>query len=253
MSSWKRTVSKVIGDALKMHIVRKGRAGPLLEEDTLAQFLHTFEIDCVFDVGANAGQYAWMLRRIGYGGAIVSVEPIPTLARVLRSAAARDRRWFVEAEALSDVDSNMTFNIMENNVFSSLKLPSNVETPLFENMNRVVETIDVKATRLEDLYDRYQAQLQFRRPFLKMDTQGNDLAVARGAGERLSCFRGLQSELAIKRLYEGQSGYREAIDFYEDAGFVLSAFVPNNAGHFPDLIEIDCIMYNSRLTDPPRN
>ncbi|MDF2810086.1 MAG: hypothetical protein K0S56_1117, partial [Microvirga sp.] len=29
--------------------------------------------------------------------------------------------------------------------------------------------------------------------------------------------------------------------------FRLSAFVPNNSGHFPRLIEMDCIMFNQRF------
>ncbi len=46
-----------------------------------------------------------------------------------------------------------------------------------------------------------------------MDTQGNDLAVARGAGDRLSRFVGLQSELAIKKIYERQPDFIESLQF----------------------------------------
>ena len=55
-------------------------------------------------------------------------------------------------------------------------------------------------------------------------------------------FVGLQSELAIKRIYERSLDFREALTFYQSLGFELSALIPNNAGHFPVLIEIDCIM-----------
>jgi FkbM family methyltransferase len=255
MSHWKRAASaaaRTLGDALNIHIARKGHAWPLLERDLLRQFLMTFEVDCVFDIGANAGQYAALLRSIGYRGAIVSAEPIPLLASHLRAAASRHPRWFVEEIALDEVDSEATFNVTASDQFSSLRLPSNVDTKHFETMTLVVEAITVKTRRLDALFDRYSAMLNFRRPFLKMDTQGNDLAVARGAGERLSCFAGLQSELSIKRLYDGQSDYREAIEFYQSHGFRLSGFVPNNAGHFPDLVEMDCIMYNPNVVNSAR-
>jgi hypothetical protein len=144
----------------------------------------------------------------------------------------------------------VNFNVMASSEFSSLRRPDNSQTPLFGTMNAVVETLVLTTMRLDSLYDSYQAKLGFRRPFLKMDTQGNDVAVARGAGDRLAEFVGLQSELSIKQLYEGQCGYREAIDFYEASGFVLSSFVPSTPGHFPDLIETDCIMYNAKLAKP---
>ena len=80
-----------------------------------------------------------------------------------------------------------------------------------------------------------------------MDTQGHDIEVALGAGKLLSEFIGIQSELAIKRIYADAPTYDEALKFYADRGFVLSAFVPNNAGHFPYLIETDCIMFRDDL------
>jgi hypothetical protein len=76
-----------------------------------------------------------------------------------------------------------------------------------------------------------------------MDTQGHDLAVAVSAGEELKTFVGLQSELAIVRLYASAPTYREALDYYASHGFTLSAFVPNNFGFFPRLLEMDCIMF----------
>lgn len=60
-------------------------------------------------------------------------------------------------------------------------------------------------------------------------------------------FVGLQSELAIKRIYEDSVDFRRALGFYQELGFELSALVPNNAGHFPVLVEIDCIMVRSDL------
>ena len=80
-----------------------------------------------------------------------------------------------------------------------------------------------------------------------MDTQGHDFQVAQGAGEILKEFIGLQSELSIKPIYEDTLDYQKVIAYYTSQGFELSAFVPNNEGHFPQLIEIDCIMYNKNL------
>ena len=247
MTTWKRRVVTVLERSLDVSIVRKGRARLLVEQEVLAEFLREFKVDCVFDVGANEGQYAQRLRAIGYRETIVSFEPIPKHAAWLREQSRNDERWFVEELALDERAASVSFNVMARDQFSSLKKPSHDETALFTTMNAVAETIAVEAERLDALFGGYASRLGFRRPFLKMDTQGNDLAVARGAGTCLHEFVGLQSELAFKRLYEHQCDYREALDFYESVGFVLSSLVPNNAGHFPDLIEMDCFMYNPLL------
>src|ERR1700692_3194856 len=102
MTTWKHRAVIALGNALNVYLVRKGRAWLLPEEEELTRFFSAFDIDCVFDVGANAGQYATRLREMGFRGFIISVEPIPKFAAQLRAAASRDDRWFVEAVALDD-------------------------------------------------------------------------------------------------------------------------------------------------------
>ena len=121
------------------------------------------------------------------------------------------------------------------------------EVSLFKNANKVTEQISVAVATLPEMFAKYQKELGFKRPFLKMDTQGHDLEIARGAGETLKQFVGLQSELSIKRIYEDTSDYRTVLDYFATQGFELSAFVPNNQGNFPQLVEIDCIMYNKKV------
>ena len=70
-----------------------------------------FAIDCVFDVRADNGQYAALVRSTGYMGPIVSFEPIPALAERLRTLAAADGRWSVEEVALDESPRDVVFNI----------------------------------------------------------------------------------------------------------------------------------------------
>ena len=59
-----------------------------------------------------------------------------------------------------------------------------------------------------------------------------------GAGDALGCFVGIQTQLAIRRFYSASVEFSEALSRLNKCGFELSAFVPNNVGHFPVLIEI---------------
>ena len=114
-------------------------------------------------------------------------------------------------------------------------------------MNKVSESIQVKTETLDSAFGRLQRKFTFECPFLKMDTQGFDVEVVNHGKSVINQFIGLQSELAVNKLYKDSVDFREAITIYEQHGFSLSAFVPNNEGHFPRLVETDCIMLRSDL------
>lgn len=220
------------------------------EQLHLRKLLPYYNVDCIFDVGGNYGQYAQMLRKQAkFKGLIISFEPIPAAAAVLRDMSAKDPMWIIEECALSSNNGEQTFNIMQGSQFSSLSEPRHDEVELFRNMNKISEEIKVKTETLDSAFVRLQKLYDFKRPFLKMDTQGYDVEVITHGKSVIKTFVGLQSELAVNKIYKDSVDYREAITIYEKCGFLLSAFVPNNVGHFPRLVEIDCIMVRSDLLD----
>lgn len=243
-----RSISAAFEKLLALRLVDKRRLNLLPEQTHLRRLLAHLDVDCVFDVGANTGQYAEMLRRkAAFRGRIISFEPIPEAAEDVRRKAAHDPLWTLEQMALADTSGARTFNIMASSEFSSLSDPTSEEVARFAALNRPVRTISVETQTLAEAFARLHAQFGFKRPFLKMDTQGFDLAVLKGAGDILSRFVGFQSELSIKRIYQDAVDFRDALTFYQSLGFDPSAFVPNNGGHFPALIEIDCIMVRRDL------
>ena len=247
----KRVVADYAEALTGTRIMLPEQVGLIFEEEHLRRFFAHFRIDCVFDVGANIGQYAEMLRkRIEYTGPIVSFEPIPELAALLRAKAAGTCNWFIEEAALDSTVRSASFNVMNGDQFSSLRDPFHGEVDLFQHVNAIARKIEVTTSTLDQYYHKYKKKLAFCRPYLKLDTQGNDVAVVGGAGDIVREFAGLQSELAIHKLYDGAHDFESALQFYRSKGFELSAFVPNNAGHFPMLLEIDCIMYQKALLQP---
>jgi hypothetical protein len=63
-------------------------------------------------------------------------------------------------------------------------------------------------------------------PFLKIDTQGCEWHVLDGALATLPKVCGVQMELSLVPLYEGQRLWRECIERLEAKGFVLWALQP---------------------------
>lgn len=240
--------SRIFRALADTRLVRGSQFYKHVERRQVRRTLSHLQVDCVFDVGANAGQYATMLRKhCGYRGLIVSFEPLPDLAQIVRDAAQGDPDWIVEEAALSDREGTARFNRMAETQFSSLRDPSQAETEAEGWKNQVTESIEVRTTTVAAALAKVRAERGVQRPFLKMDTQGHDLDIAKAAGEGLREFRGLQTELAIKRLYEGAPTFDECIRYYQSMGFELSALVPNNAGHFPVLLEVDGLFVRADL------
>lgn len=247
MRTWKRRWADWLANYFGLQVARRGAAWSLIEPEQLQRFLTSFKIDCVLDVGANVGQYAERLRHIGFKGLIVSFEPIPAAASAILKAKGGEKLWIVKQIALDSHSRTLDFNVMKSTEFSSLHEPDNSGTAAFRDINSVEEKISLRTQTLAQVLPALQAEFGFTRPFLKMDTQGHDVAVVQGAGSLISQFVGLQSELALTPLYQGAERYYEALEYYRSVGFKLCGLIPNNAGHFPDLNEVDCLMYNPKF------
>ena len=53
----KRTARLMIEKAFDVHVVYRGQVAPVFEKDHLHEFFKHFKVDCVFDVGANRGEW----------------------------------------------------------------------------------------------------------------------------------------------------------------------------------------------------
>jgi len=244
-SSLKRRLSRMFERLSGDLVIPREELHLVHERVHLRRLFAYLGVDCVFDVGANRGQYAKMLRDcVGYRGSIVSYEPIPELAAELLMLSATDSSWHIAELALDREAGPAIFHVTADSQFSSLHRPAIDQPAIFAAGNSVAREVTVMRATAGVELPKWRDRLGFTRPFLKMDTQGNDFAVVEGAGDSLGEFVGLQSELAIHKLYDGAVDFATCIAAFTARGFELSAFVPNNAGHFPFLFEIDRVMFN---------
>jgi FkbM family methyltransferase len=245
---FKHFLTKAISKVRRIRLIDTRDLYKYWEEESLRKFFFQYQPDCVFDVGANLGQYAAMLRqKVNYKGLLISFEPIPSAAAKLMELSKNDENWIVYDHAISTSDGEQEFNIMAASQFSSLSTPIYSDVKLFNEMNRATSTISVKTETLATALNRLREKHGFKHPFLKLDTQGWDTEIVRSSREAVSQFIGMQSELSIKKIYAHSMDFREAIALYESCGFTLSSFVQNNEGHFPILVETDCLMINNKL------
>ncbi|MBA3852293.1 MAG: FkbM family methyltransferase, partial [Chloroflexi bacterium] len=207
----------------------------------LLNVLHKYGINVVLDVGANKGQYARMLRQGGYRGHIVSFEPVRREFETLSRRAANDPQWAVHQLALGSTDGSIEMNVVPGTLSSALPASDYGRQRYDKLAGATVETVPVR--RLDGILDDLLAHVPDPRPYLKLDTQGLDLEVFAGLGDRAQDFVGMQSEMALLRLYEGMPRLPEALAAYEAAGFeVAGMYLVTGERRTARALEFDCIM-----------
>jgi FkbM family methyltransferase len=201
-------------------------------------------INCVFDVGAHFGEFGADLRKYGYKGPIVSFEPVRENLIHLVRRRRHDPTWSVYPFALGAQDEVRPINVTKGTNFSSFLTPNDRAAAVFAES--AVERADVvQIRRLDAVFDACTAALPNPAVYLKMDTQGWDLEVVKGASGRLAQIRALQTEMSVLPLYEHMPTYIESILFLNQQGFDLSAMYKVSRDTDLRLIEFDCVMVNS--------
>ena len=184
-------------------------------------------IDLVFDVGANAGEYALLTRQDGYKGRIVSFEPLPEAHRQLEEAAQADSLWTIHPRcALGAAPGTTRINIARNSVSSSI-MPMLEAHASAEPNSVYVGSAETSVVTLDSLFDQYCRAGD--KVFLKIDTQGYEAEVLRGCTQALPRIHGVQLELSTVPLYQGQELYRYFFDLFESQGFALWSIEPEFA------------------------
>lgn len=197
------------------------------QESPDARLLHQLQlhrIDLVIDVGANDGGYGRFLRRGSYTGQILSFEPLSKAHADLMAATADDADWFVAPRmALGESDGETKINIAGNSTSSSVLPMAALHQAAAPSS--VYQGIEAVPLRRLDAFE-HAAITYARSILLKIDTQGYEMPVLRGAAQLLRRVSGIQLELSVVALYEGQTTYREIIQWLADQGFELWNLLP---------------------------
>jgi FkbM family methyltransferase len=238
------SIRRALQKAARVVGLHVGRYPPV---DSLAYHVKTvlreLAIDCVLDVGAHQGEYATFLRDLGYAGEIRSFEPVAASFELLGRARAADKSWRGYNIALGAEDGELEMNIYAGSVFNSFLKPASNGTKRFEHNTQLVRVDKVPVRRLESVIDELLVERPGARIFLKMDTQGYDLEVVRGAGRHVGAICALQTELAARATYEGMPIMYEALGELTRLGFEVSGIFPvaRELDHLR-VIEFDCVM-----------
>ncbi|HMR30014.1 MAG TPA: FkbM family methyltransferase [Geminicoccaceae bacterium] len=214
-------------------------------KEPLAQLvaaLRRQEIDAVLDVGANVGQYGGLLREQGWQGPIVSFEPVREVHAELAARASDDAGWIVVPPmALAASSGEAIFHVSSESDMSSL-LPQAAALRRLSPSSAVTGLRSVRTERLDRLplvVDR-----PWQRLFLKIDVQGAEPQVLAGAEALWPRIAGVQLELSLIELYEGEKPWRVLLDEVCLRGFSPHLWLPGYfSPHLARQLQIDVVLF----------
>jgi len=205
------------------------------------------DINKLLDVGANVGQYALDMRKLGYSKKIISFEPLKAAYEKLYEVARNDKNWMVNNYALGNENTASTLNVSGNSYSSSIlnMEPEHIKrAPDSKYVSK--EAIEIKT--LDSVFDDFFEEGD--KIMLKIDTQGYEKNVILGAQSTLPKVSVIQAEMSVIPLYEKQTLFIEMVNFLDNMGFELfsleNGFSDKKTGK---LFQLDGIFVNKRISN----
>ena len=236
-------MKKLVNSMLSGLGVKMVRARPM--RDPVALLLlksRELGVATMLDIGANVGMFVQTIRAAGFQGKVVSFEPTSEAHGILMANAARDPLWEVAPRmALGSVTGEAEIGISANSVSSSLLQVEEGSTQvLAETAFRGKEAVSI--SRLDDII-----QADWRGPYaMKIDTQGYEMEVLRGAAATLAQTRVLTIELTLGQLYRNGARISDVFAFLEDAGFRAIAITEGFSDTVRnEMLQVDAVFIRS--------
>lgn len=203
----------------------------------LAKYLKGQSSITLVDVGAHQGVFTTAVDHfcgISHG---LLIEAQPSHVTRLLKEFPQPKFQVVHA-AVSDVVGQVEFEVNGFDATTSI-LKTKRHLPELAALDvHVVEKIICQSLTLDAIY----SQIDFGSvDLLKIDVQGAEHLVLRGAHNILTQTKMIWTEISFKALYEGSCLYNEVFDMLNQAGFKLHEIEPGFRGPTGELLQADAL------------
>lgn len=177
--------------------------------------LKKVECDLILDVGANRGQFSMLVRLFHPNIKLHAYEPLATEASKYRRFVGINAKTHLHEVALGSTEGEYELHVSARPDSSSL-LPIGDLQIKFYPETREKKLEKVRVFRLDTLSEHWSESEQ---AFLKIDVQGFELEVLRGAKAALRHCRYVYVECSELALYSGQAFRADVVKFLGEQGF----------------------------------
>jgi FkbM family methyltransferase len=191
----------------------------------------------IIDGGANKGQFALAAAQRFPMADIYCFEPVPDVYDCLMNNVRKFSKIHPFNHAIGNNKGKIPF-------YRNELTPASSAMPMLENNNRPncdpdrSNIIEVDILRLDD----FTMDFDLRHPILlKLDVQGYEKEVLKGAEKTLNNVNYIILETSFCKLYENQPLFDELHHYIKNIGFELVAPLDVNVGNNMAIIEMDVL------------
>jgi FkbM family methyltransferase len=202
----KRVVAPFLSEKSKRRIKAELFQVPDIEYSLIRMKRLGFRPSVAIDVGAYVGDWTRIFKRVFPDASVLMIEPqqskIPALTRVTSELSNVELR-----SALLGGEPQASVGFCESETASSV---------LTEAANRLPPTTHMEMTTLDVMT---QDGLFARPDFIKLDVQGYEIEVLRGAVRTLESTEAVLVEVNLLRLHQGAPLFHESAEYMGQCGF----------------------------------
>lgn len=176
----------------------------------------TSESPVIIDAGANRGAMTEHFLKQYESPEILAFEAIPELAEALKTRFSNKPNVRIINCALGEKEKKARFHITGNLSSSSIYKPTRENIDYHGTALSISRVIDVKVNKLSTFIGKFRSI-----DILKLDVQGYELAVLKGAGSSLKKVKVITAEVEFVPMYIGQPLFAEIDIFLRKNGFSL--------------------------------
>jgi FkbM family methyltransferase len=217
-----KNISKKFSKLIKLLLnasTRKGLYYNIAASVELEELVKDLEVDTIIDVGSNKGQFILIIDKFFKNTKVLSFEPISELLEIQKNFFVNRKNIRFFNFGVGSINSKIILNITRQKDSSSI-----LEIEKKDKLGKKFDIIEKRQIDIKKLEDVVNSEKLNGSVLLKLDVQGYELEVLKGAVNILPKIKYIITEVAENQFYKNQVTENVIIKYLNDKNFKIMKF-----------------------------